>query len=92
MSIIIWEINYNCCRLEATFCGCLPLVPNALVYPEMYPKSCLYEDLDDLHNILVDLCDNPQKSIELRHKLDMDFTRFSEDQVLPKFMNVLEMH
>ena len=27
---------------EGVMCGCVPLCPNALSYPELYPKSCLY--------------------------------------------------
>lgn len=29
--------------LEGTALGCLPVVPNRLVYPEIYPQSCLYD-------------------------------------------------
>ena len=30
--------------LEAVRAGCFPMVPNRLVYPELYPSTCLYEE------------------------------------------------
>lgn len=86
------KVNEFCCRLEAAFCGCLPLVPDGLVYPELYPKSCLYKDLIGLQNILADLCDNPEKAIELRKNLNLDFNQYSEEIVLPQFINILNFN
>lgn len=34
--------------LEAVFAGAVPLVPRRLVYPEIYPEACLYDDDDAL--------------------------------------------
>jgi hypothetical protein len=28
---------------EAVWAGCRPLLPRALVYPQLYPERCLYE-------------------------------------------------
>ncbi len=50
--------------MEAIYCGCHPLVPNRLHYPELIPESLhrpllhapvLYETEDDLFNIMKDL-------------------------------------
>lgn len=38
--------------MEATYAGCFPLLPNALTYPELFPRELhpqvLYKDADDL--------------------------------------------
>ncbi|MGD9048509.1 MAG: DUF3524 domain-containing protein [Anaerolineae bacterium] len=38
--------------VEACYCGCLPILPRRLSYPELIPRehhvTCLYEDSDDL--------------------------------------------
>lgn len=50
--------NFGFGIAEATMSGCLPVVPNRLVYPELYPNWCLYDSLQDaekkLHSALVD--------------------------------------
>lgn len=47
-----WHEFFGVATVEAIFCGCLPLLPNRLSYPELIPPAwhdlCLYADFDDL--------------------------------------------
>lgn len=38
--------NFGFGIAEAVYLGCQPILPNRLVYPEMYPKQCLYDTFD----------------------------------------------
>jgi glycosyltransferase involved in cell wall biosynthesis len=46
---------------EAVWAGCRPLLPRALVYPELYPERYLYEP-GRLAEALAPLVDNPQEA------------------------------
>ncbi|CAH0546617.1 unnamed protein product [Brassicogethes aeneus] len=75
--------------MEATYYGCFPLAPNGLVYPEIYPKESLYSDIDDLYKKLQRFCVNPSMAIELRNNLNIDFSKYSLEQSLPEFYDIL---
>jgi len=51
---------FGVATLEAASGGCLPLVPNRLVYPELYPKNpCVYNTDQQLFKKLKTLCQKP---------------------------------
>nr|XP_022904141.1 glycosyltransferase-like domain-containing protein 1 isoform X1 [Onthophagus taurus] len=81
---------FGVAMLESTYLGCYPLVPNDLVYPEIYPKECLYKNEDELFEKLSGFCDNPTNALDARKHLNIDLERFSEETVIPKFLNVLQ--
>jgi hypothetical protein len=51
---------YLLSRLEACLFGVYPLLPNRLVYPEIYPKQCLYSTEAQLLKKLKYICTRPQ--------------------------------
>nr|CAH7746753.1 unnamed protein product [Callosobruchus chinensis] len=75
--------------LEATYCGCLPLVPNRLVYPEIYPEKCLYNDRTELICKLKAYCECPQKALDDRQQLCIEFEKYSAEKLSPMYLEVL---
>lgn len=74
--------------LEASFHGCFPLVPNKLVYPEIYPCECLYCDDDELYFRLKQYCLVPSLANEHRNALNLDFHQYSVEHLVPKYMQL----
>lgn len=78
--------------MESYYCGCFPLVPNDLVYPEIYPKECLYKDPADLLKKLRKYCKNPKDAIKARSKLKIDVQQYSGDTLLPEYLKLLHLN
>jgi hypothetical protein len=70
--------NYGIALIEATLSGCFPIVPNRLVYPELYPQTCLYKDFEScVEQVFYDLTNyNPisQAGIRMHLKKQIDFS------------------
>lgn len=54
--------NFGIAVVEAMLCGCQPILPNRLAYPELIPEDfhalCLYEDDAALYGRLLDLIEH----------------------------------
>ncbi|KAL1237560.1 Glycosyltransferase-like domain-containing protein [Trichinella spiralis] len=62
--------------LEAVYLGCWPLCPNALSYPEIYDKRCLYNTEQQLYKQLRQFCYNPSLARLKRDRLNIDFRKY----------------
>ncbi|XP_045463089.1 glycosyltransferase-like domain-containing protein 1 [Harmonia axyridis] len=80
---------FGVAMIEAAYCGCFPLVPNNLVYPEIYPNNCLYSNIEDLYARLKCYCLNPTLAYEDRSKLDLSFEKYSSVKLTPEFLKIL---
>uniref|UniRef100_A0A8C6UNK4 tRNA-queuosine alpha-mannosyltransferase n=1 Tax=Neogobius melanostomus TaxID=47308 RepID=A0A8C6UNK4_9GOBI len=78
---------YGVSMLEAVHCGCFPLVPDALVYPEIFPAQYRYRTPEQLCKRLSRFCRKPQ--LVRQHSVQMDLQRFSWTSLRPQFMELL---
>ncbi|XP_078465248.1 tRNA-queuosine alpha-mannosyltransferase-like isoform X14 [Lampetra planeri] len=78
---------FGVAMIEAAHCGCYPLCPDALVYPEIFPAQCLFRTPAQLLKQLRYLCARPAS---LRQRSDkVDTTPFSWVTLRPRYLSLL---
>ncbi|ESN94137.1 hypothetical protein HELRODRAFT_186042 [Helobdella robusta] len=80
---------FGVAMIEAAYLGCFPLVPNILVYPEIFPTECLYKNEVDLIGKLESFCQNP-KAVR-NSNVKIDFQRFSWDSLKNDYFELLNV-
>uniref|UniRef100_A0A182PB25 tRNA-queuosine alpha-mannosyltransferase n=1 Tax=Anopheles epiroticus TaxID=199890 RepID=A0A182PB25_9DIPT len=82
---------YGVAMLEAVFSGCVPLAPNRLVYPELYPKDKLFNTTAQAVKQLYNWCRN--RTLFDKHRDDffgkLSLDGYSAEQIVPKFIAML---
>ncbi len=80
--------------IEAVYCGCFPVLPRRLSYPEIVPQAhhaaCLYDDFDGLLERLRWVLTNPDQARRGASELREAMARYDWAQVGPRYDAALE--
>jgi len=86
--------NFGIAVVEAIRCGCIPILPRRLSYPELVPpsfhKDCLYEDATDFVEKLCALVTDLSRFEALREPLSTAMERFSWERCISHYDRILE--
>lgn len=86
--------NFGIAVVEAVRCGCIPLLPNRLAYPEVIPEKyhslCLYADHEKLIDKLASLLKCPLSFTEIREDLSSAMGQYAWENVINRYDDLME--
>jgi len=86
--------NFGISVVEAVRCGCMPLLPARLAYPEIIPDEfhsrVLYRDQNELVQMLFQLIKDYVQFRELRFRLSIAMERFAWENLIDRYDAELE--